>query len=463
MKYGLEYLLNSKLKLRKYNNCFDMTITSNVNTMRILVPTSVSPPKKDLFTTFIDNSFHHIQKRTDSRIMWLIHQPKKNQVVIDNVYDIHDFSDAKNLLEIIKPSCVIISQTYEPINYSISLAANFLKIPLISIYLYDYEFTYREQNKRQYLQYLQSLLRRFFSSKVPTDSEDEKQFMKRGRFMFYKYNFLIKTKKALGLGFIDIIKNLIQDFIMFVMQTYPEYNILADLNLLPNESWYNPLVNYGISEKKLRVTGNPFWDKKYEKIQKIIIRQNNRQKEKINILLLTDALVEHGLWNYGERDSFLKRLFSELKKDGKISFSLKIHPSSENKYYYESLLSELDIKVPIFQSEDLWDVIDNFDLVLSYGTTYAHTELSSSEIRLIILDPKNEFVRQPLVIEGVESGHVVICNAFENLLISIHELLSKKTNPTDEFLKKREKLFFKYDGKSGERVAYEILKITNRN
>lgn len=439
-----------------------MEINSNVNTLRILVPTPVSPPKKDLFSTFINNSFFQIQKRTDSQILWLIHQPKKIRLM-ENVYDIHDFPDAKTLLENIKPSCIIMGQTYEPINYSISLAANFLKIPLISVYLYDYDFTYREQNKRQYLQYLKSLLRRFFSSKVPTDSEDEKQFMKRGRFMFYKYGFLIKTKKALGLGLIGMIKNLIQDFIMFVTQTYPEYNVLADLNLLPNESWYNPLVNYGISAKKLRVTGNPFWDKKYEKIKKINTRQNNRQNEKINILLLTDALVEHGLWNYEERDSFLKRLFSELKKDDKISFSLKIHPSSENKYYYESLLSELDIKVPIFQSEDLWDIIDNFDLVLSYGTTYAHTELSSSMIKLVILDPKNEFIRQPLIIEGIESGHVVICNAFENLLISINELLSRKTNLTDDFLKKREKLFFKFDGKSGERVAEEILKITNKS
>lgn len=76
---------------------------------------------------------------------------------------------------------------------------------------------------------------------------------------------------------------------------------------------------------------------------------------------------------------------------------------------------------------------------------------------------KNKFRREPLVLEGVESGHIVICDTFDNLLISIHELLSKKTNPTDEFLKKREKLFFKFDGKSGERVANEILKINKKS
>lgn len=441
-----------------------MTINSDVNTLRILVPTQVYPPKKDLFITYINNSFFHIQKRTESRIIWLTHQPKKNQVVTDDVYNIHDFSDAKKLLEIIKPSCVIISQTYEPINYSLSLAANFLKIPLVSIYLYDYEFTYKDTSKSEYLQYLKGLIRRFFSSKVQMDSGDEKQFMKRGRFMFYKYNFLIKTKRALDLGLIGIVKNVIQDFIMFVMRTYPEYNVLADLNLLPSESWYDPLINYGISEKKLRVTGNPFWDEKYEKIQKRNTRQSNKQQDRVNILILTDALVEHGLWNYEERDSFLKKLFAELKKDDKISFSLKIHPSSENKYYYETLLSELDIKVPIFQSEDLWVLMNDFDLVLSYGTTYAQTELSSSMIKLVIVDdPKNKFIREPLVLEGVESGHVVICDTFDNILISIHELLSRKTNPTDEFLKKREKLFFKFDGKSGERVANEILKISKKS
>jgi len=57
-----------------------------------------------------------------------------------------------------------------------------------------------------------------------------------------------------------------------------------------------------------------------------------------------------------------------------ISFSLKIHPASENKLFYKSFLEKLNINAKIFQHENLWDIIDEYDVVLSYSSSTVHME-----------------------------------------------------------------------------------------
>ena len=433
---------------------------SEKNELRILLPTPVTPPKKDILGSFVNNTLHHLQEKKKTKIIWLVHQPDKISTIQEKmaVCDIHDYSDAKNLLESLRPDCIILGQTYEPINYSISIAAKFLKIPLIAIYFYDHQLTMRQESSREYLQYLISLFRRIISNKVPTDDENNKKIMKRGRFMIYKYNFLIKTKKSLGINSLKIVKSLINDFMMFLLKTYPEYNKLADINLLSNESWFLPLFNLGFEKEKLIVTGNPFWDSVYKKIkEQPYVR--TKSITKIRVLVLTDPLVEHGLWNSKKRDQFLTDIILELKKFNDIVFSLKIHPSSENILYYEKLLKKLDIKTTIYQVEDLWDLISMFDIVLSYGQGYAHTELAAGMVKLIIVDPEREFIRMPLVKEGISCGHVMICENHETLRSSINELLDKQTQLTKEFVEARNELFFQFEGNAGKLAANQILKI----
>ncbi|MDE2589993.1 MAG: hypothetical protein KGL95_10065, partial [Patescibacteria group bacterium] len=274
--------------------------------------------------TAMDNVIPFLTRENDVQIIWLVHQPLRIKNPQDNVKDIHDYPDAKNLLESVRPNCIMVNPTYEPITYSISLAANFLKIPLVCTYLYDHQFTMREESSREYFQYASSLFRRFFAGGVPTDSEEEKRFFGRGRFMIYKYQFLIKTKMILGIDFFSITRELVKDIIMFLSKSNPEYNILADLNLLPNNSWYEPLIKLGFPSKKLSITGNPFWDIRYQKMQQ---RQSTREQNgKTRVLVLTDALVEHGLWTRDERDLYLTRVLSDLKRENDITFALKIHP-----------------------------------------------------------------------------------------------------------------------------------------
>ena len=124
---------------------------------------------------------------------------------------------------------------------------------------------------------------------------------------------------------------------------------IADLQLVNNLSWYNIFINLGFEKEKLALTGSPYWDPIFKKIEKYNLN-NNYEHKKNRVLIITSPLVEHGYGTYDERDIFFKKIFDELNDDN-IEFALKIHPSSEKRDSYEKLLKKNNLKNIIFQHE----------------------------------------------------------------------------------------------------------------
>lgn len=295
------------------------------------------------------------------------------------------------------------------------------------------------------------------SNRVPTDSESQTKFLRRGRFFFFKYLFLIKTKFLVKCNFFLILKSIFDDFFMYVFDKSLTYSTLPDLYLLHHESQIERFTDQGLDKKKMVVIGNLLLDR----IKKINNDSNNSriQKTKIRVLIVTDSLFEHGVWTLKQKESFLQKLFNTLNHVETIEFSIKIHPVSENIEYYEKLLSELKIHSHIFQSEELWDIIYNFDIILSYGYSNAHTEISLSGKKLILIKTQTYFPTMDLIDAGKKSGHVIECSDLNNLVIMIHELNKKDSKLTPNFIEECEKLFYKNDGRSAERGANAILKL----
>jgi hypothetical protein len=103
--------------------------------IRILILTPVLPSKISFRIAIVNEIIRSLVQK-NIEIIWLVHLPDKitsfpNQTA--NIVDIHDFTNGANLLNKINPDAVIVGSTYDPIQESISMAANFLKIPLISL------------------------------------------------------------------------------------------------------------------------------------------------------------------------------------------------------------------------------------------------------------------------------------------------------------------------------------------
>ena len=62
-----------------------------------------------------------------------------------------------------------------------------------------------------------------------------------------------------------------------------------------------------------------------------------------------------------------------------------------------------------------------------------------------------------MVDEAIAAGYVKQSNSLMDLIPLIHDFHEQKTNLTNEFIEQRNKYFYKFDGKSGDRAADSII------
>lgn len=420
--------------------------------MKIVVFTTIKPNKKNLRVQYFEILIKELRVKIPVHILWIVSQPDKFSSIQEkdqSIYSIHEFSNGLNLLQKLKPDLVLVSIRKESIQYSASLASHFLKIPLVSFTGAKIDFRKTEDLKKN------RTIQHLFSNRVPTDSESQTKFFRRGRFFFYKYSFLIKTKLVVKYNFFNIIKSIFNDFFMYAFDKSLPFSTLPELYLLHHESQIKRFTDQGLDSKKMIVIGNPLLDRINKKNHNL--NDSHLKQRKIRVLIVTDSLFEHGVWSSKQRDVFLQKLLKILNQDESIEFSIKIHPVSENTEYYKKLLSELKIQSHIFQSEDLWDLIYDFDIILSYGYSNAHTEISFSGKKLILIKTQTSFPMMDLIEEGKKSGHILECQDIHELIPLIHNFEKKSIVLTHDFIEEREKLFYKNDGKSAERGSEAIL------
>ena len=108
--------------------------------MKILIPSSVFPTQKNRLIQYAYN-LKNSTKDNDIQLIWIIGQPNKfydTKFEDDLVIDIHQFTDAVEVIDKIKPDCVLTNNnSREPITMSFILAAKKKKIPLVYYYLND--------------------------------------------------------------------------------------------------------------------------------------------------------------------------------------------------------------------------------------------------------------------------------------------------------------------------------------
>ncbi len=421
--------------------------------MKFLIPTPVFPEKKSVRINFINRILTELNKTINVEVVWFVFLPDKFSSYSfkeGKVFDIHDFCDGVDALKKIQPDCVLVGSHFDPIQYSLSLAAKKLKIPLCSFFYFDYK-TETPVNHRKINQISQYI--RIISSKtMPSDTKKESKFLRRFKFIFYKFSFLKNTKHILKIyqlpSFIFFIKNLMN----YLFWKKIPINILPDFFLLPNSSWIEPLLKLGIKENKLSVTGNPLWD---DFILKSIPIKNRSSDSKISILIVTDALPQHGIWSFKKYRSFMKLLLSNLSNESKFSISLKIHPSSENKQFYEKILLDFEKNIPIFQNQSVWEIIHDYDLIVSFGFSTIHSEIALNGTKMIFLDfnfPYLDFVE-----ESINFGNIQICNDIDSLNNLIFTFVNTKHNA--EKFQEQMKSKYNLTGKSSQRCSEAILNL----
>jgi CDP-glycerol glycerophosphotransferase (TagB/SpsB family) len=431
--------------------------------MKILISLHTMPTIRSYKQIILNELIPILKKNIEVKIFWFIYMPEKNNQITSNnidevILDIHDFKNAVDVIQKIKPDIIYSSPTNNLPDYALNLAAKYLKIPTIGEIMND---SITDIKSKEILKYL---VKGFLSNSVPTDTTtdttEKKQFLRRGRFFIFKYRFLLRTQKVIGISSIKRIK----DCFTLVKDTYFEpirgYNprFSCTHHFVESELIMKQLIKNGFNKMSLTITGMPVHDPLFRIINKNMNTVKRSSKEKIEILFLTHSLLEHGFQTKEEREYIIKGIINEFTKiSDKYNLIVKIHPSSENILDYESIIKPINPEIKIIQKGDIFEYIKNADVVITYSTSTAPKHAILFKKPVIICN-FFELKNDPLLLNHLAYD----CKKLKELIPIIKksqnlELLTEEkiNNFTNEY-------FYKLDGKSAERMCNEILKIFNQ-
>jgi UDP-N-acetylglucosamine:LPS N-acetylglucosamine transferase len=342
--------------------------------------------------------------------------------------------DVIEILEKEKPDVIFTLNDYEFVVRSFVLAAKFKKIPTILSLQSGFGEVYFERDIAIKSRF--NILRQ------------------RGGFILKKYKLLLKTYRKTGYGFVKIIKIVMEDAIKPFLYSELAGRYGCDLILVVNQYMVDLLKNKGV-RSKIVVTGDPVMDTIYDNISKY--KKQDDLGSRIKVVLMTTATVEHGIWTKKMWEETIKQTVTTICKEfsNEIDLVLKIHPRSERIEDYTELLQKIGVHVPILQTENLMDVINNADIVISYAESWGLWEVLFLEKPIVIVNLFNYPVeKMPFVKEGV-AYELKNMHEFRNL---ISKIKNEKHNK-EKINMMISKYIFKFDNKSSERSALAILEL----
>jgi hypothetical protein len=367
------------------------------------------------------------------------------------ILDYHNYANAIDVVKDVKPDIIYASAYPITTDIALKLAGKHFKIPVVADVVN--QVVVGSEAKKM----IKTNLIEVFQKSVSTDiNEDQKKFMRRGRFWIHKYVFLLKTQFALKMNILKIVNDFFTIFLAHL--TWKEINnpkFSVDYHFVEGNELVKKLINLGHDSSSLILTGNPVYDKVFQKLTKLPQPPKNN---KIRILLLTHSLYEHGFWTRKQRDDLVRTLVTKISKcKDEMSLVVKIHPSSEILSDYEKLINPIDSTIPIYQTEDIQEFLNNSDVVLVYST-------SSGPIQALIL--KKPIVMINLDLPGdimLERKLVTECKDPSKIISSIHQSISSNPATKEKVNNFVSDFLFKTDGLAYERMAKAIIKIAENH
>lgn len=406
----------------------------------------------------ITNICTKLKEKCNLRVVWLVFQAGKideSKTDGDEIIHFLDYENAIEVLEEIKPDIILMDGELTCYSTTFAIAGRFKKIPLVALYLVT------DVDKQSITKWLSiksrlklALSNRVFAS-ISTESEDKIFGM--FRFLLKEYIFLLRTLRKMKFSIFHLLK-----FITF----YPRIQLFAhhyipfhkiasgDMNLCSIPEWAKKLENAKFPKSSILLIGNPYYDRLFLQMRDYKSDKSLTSTKRIKILLCTSPMHEHGVWTKKEEDSMIISVINEILNRDEFEMAIKIHPSSSSLDEYRKLLKENHLAVTIYQKENLIELLNSYDVMITYG--------SGTQLLDAIL------IKKPVVF--LDFGHHSLLNLFfdNNLTIecnSIHEILEKikeaklstiTNSHHEDYVKKHLGVF---DGKSSERAADAILEL----
>jgi len=426
--------------------------------IEILTILHTLPNVKSYRTLCFERILSKLRSKTDVHITWLVYQPERLNIesTIDEystILDIHDFKNALDVVKQVKPDIIWAAPLVNLPDYALSIAGKFMKIPVVG------EVQNQLMKKTSNVELLRAYSSGLFDNSIPTDMDDNnKAFMRRGKFFWFKFKFLIKTQSATKMNSFKIFMNalFVIKSIFSVRKELYNARFAVDHHFVEVPRLIDILVKRGYERTSLTPTGIPMYDDIFDRLEKVKIKPRTDKKK--HILLLTHAMSEHGIWTQKQKKFLVQGIVDEISKHkDTMSLTVKIHPSSEVLSDYQNLIHEIDQDIIIHKNGDVMEFINNSDIIITYS--------GSSSLVYALVSQKPIIVCNFFNLENdlfIEKKLVINCKNISNLIESINK--ASELNPAtkervDSF---HEEFFYKLDGLASERISNKLLDLLNK-
>ncbi len=153
-----------------------------MNDLRILTLHHDMPDVKSYTTILFEKILPILKSKNKVHITWLIHKnekiEKKGKISNDiTILDIHDFDNAVQVIQKVKPNLVYVMPGLNAPDYALALSAKYFGIPVIGGEI-GIEFC----RKNIKIQFLKSLITQFFQKSTSSHNTKKPQLMGEGKF-----------------------------------------------------------------------------------------------------------------------------------------------------------------------------------------------------------------------------------------------------------------------------------------
>lgn len=406
-----------------------------MNSLRVLLYSDgVYNGFKDGFLKYFDSILNPLRKHFDVKEIWLTTYVGDVSEIDQNIisyYNAFNFSDANDVLTKLKPDLVLIPNSQEYISRSLLYAAKYKSIPSAIIYSGTPN-------------YIEASVAKVTFIRIATFSTLGKLFLR-------KYFFLLKTLRRCGYPISHLVGLVLKDAYFILTSFLTEFKAdEADLYICSNNDWQAYALKRGINKNKVVVVGEYAMDHIYEKIKNLGKKTNQR----LEILLITSPVVEHGSWTRNMRDQLIMDIVREVtqKMGNTVNLRIKIHPTSERLEDYTKITNQINPKIEVIQKGDLLQIINESDIIITFGQTMALLQVLLLDKPILMLNPYKDVL--PYVKEGV----AMECKTVNDLINRINDGSYSKIDSAkrQEFISNQT---YKFDGRCGERAAGQILSL----
>lgn len=416
----------------------------------ILVPRIKPYDENDIVTNQLKSIFSELNDKCNLKIIWVTFQPSKFKNTINGIYeniDYHDFTDGIEIIQKYDPDIILVESRLGINGIAFCNAGKFMNIPVITIPGY----IGTSENFSQWFLF-KNIFRLSYSNKVLGSPEHEEKKFAMLRYFNTKYFFLLRTLRKINFNYLQLIRFIFfYPLIHFFIKSYPPIHKITcgDLNICFNKDIFQIYLKAGFPKSSIVLEGDPVFDKLYSQKN----YYNSKQiSNNISVLLCPTPMHEHGWMSKTQEDNLILNIINSIIKKNSMDLTLKIHPSTSSFDEYALLLKQNNLKIPLFQIENTVELLQKYDIMITYGSTDAILEAILLKKPVIIIKTKQStnFSR------FYDKELIKICDNVNELELVINDIMKRKI-PENFYNKFVEKHIGKFDGKNSERIANLIL------